>query len=66
MQKCDKRRRSDLKFYFFNILNPDLVLFEHLNTLSCLGLPFVHRDVIHTVHVYLKTKSNLTFKTNMN
>lgn len=63
MQKGDKRRWSDLNFYFFNILNVDLMLFEHINILTCLGLPFAHRDIINTVHAYLKTKFNLAFKT---
>lgn len=55
-----------LLFLFCYVLNPDLTLFEHINILTCLGLLFVQRDVTHTVPVYLKTKSNLTFKSNMN
>lgn len=42
------------------------MLFEHINTLTGLGYPFAHRDVIHTVYVYLKTKSNHGFKISMN
>lgn len=42
------------------------MLFEHINILTGLGFPFAHTDVIHTAHVYLKTKFKHAFKTSRN
>lgn len=55
-----------LNFVIIFLLEIQTILFEHINILTDLGFPFAHRDVIHTVYIYLKTESNNAFKTSMN